>query len=45
MSTHEWWYFDTRLDNGSNLVIVFYTKIMLDIQKDLNPVVSGTPDG
>ncbi len=46
--TYEWWYFDSKLEDGSTLVIVFYTKIMLDIQKGLDPVVSvslSNPDG
>lgn len=46
--TYEWWYFDSRLEDGSTLVIVFYTKIMLEINKGLDPVVSvklTSPDG
>jgi hypothetical protein len=27
---YEWWYFDSRLDDGSSLVIVFFTKGQLD---------------
>jgi hypothetical protein len=27
--TYEWWYFDSHLDDGSSLVIVFYTKPMM----------------
>jgi len=24
--TYEWWYFDTHLDDGSTMVIIFFTK-------------------
>jgi hypothetical protein len=27
--TYEWWYFDSRMDDGTTLVIVFYTKHMM----------------
>jgi hypothetical protein len=46
--SYEWWYFDSKLADGSTVVIVFYTKIMLEVQKGLDPVVSVTvsnPDG
>ena len=31
--TYEWWYFDAHLDDGSKIVIVFYTKPMTDVNK------------
>jgi len=43
-NSYEWWYFDAHLDDGSSLVITFYTKWMLSpkgpeaplVQVDLN---------
>ncbi|WP_044640713.1 lipocalin-like domain-containing protein [Risungbinella massiliensis] len=46
--TYEWWYFDSHLNDGSKLVIVFYTKPMMEIDSPLTPYVSFTwdlPDG
>lgn len=34
--TYEWWYFDAHLEDGSKIVIVFYTKAMTDVNKPLN---------
>jgi hypothetical protein len=45
---YEWWYFDTKMKDGSTLVIVFYTKNVLDINKPITPFVSvnmADPDG
>jgi len=45
---YEWWYFDTKIKDGSTLVIVFYTKNVLDINKPITPYVSvnmSDPDG
>lgn len=36
----EWWYFDAKLDDGSALVIVFYTKGMFELDQGLAPIVS-----
>jgi len=33
--TYEWWYFDAHLDDGSKIVIVFYTKAMTEVNKPL----------
>jgi hypothetical protein len=48
-NTYEWWYFDTHLDDGSSLVVVFYTKSFIDgVGKGLAPFVSvelDRPDG
>ena len=44
----EWWYFDAHLNDGSTLVIGFYTKPVVDQVKTLSPYVSfsfNTPDG
>lgn len=39
--TYEWWYFDTHLDDGSSLVVVFYTKPFIEgVGKGLAPFVS-----
>lgn len=38
----EWWYFDTTLDNGYTLVIVFYTKNIMDIHSDIIPALTIT---
>ncbi len=35
--TYEWWYFDAHLENGSILVIVFYTKDITDLNSSLSP--------
>ncbi len=47
--TYEWWYFDTHLDDGSTLVLVFYTKPFINgIKAGLTPMVScelDRPDG
>jgi hypothetical protein len=34
--TYEWWYFDAHLDDGSTVVIVFFTKFMTSIN-NTNP--------
>jgi hypothetical protein len=44
----EWWYFDAKLEDGSALVIVFFTKGILDVNGKLAPSVSvklTNPDG
>ncbi len=38
--TYEWWYFDAHLDDGSNLVVVFYTKASGDPGDPLTPKIS-----
>jgi hypothetical protein len=38
--TYEWWYFDAHLDDGSTVVIVFFTKFMTSINKTLTPLVT-----
>jgi hypothetical protein len=47
--TYEWWYFDTHLEDGSSLVVVFYTKPFIEgVGKGLAPYVSvelDRPDG
>jgi hypothetical protein len=37
---YEWWYFDSHLDDGSSLVIVFYTKSVLNPGGKLAPFVT-----
>lgn len=37
---YEWWYFDSHLSDGSSLVIVFYTKDMLNPAGELAPFVT-----
>ncbi len=37
---YEWWYFDSHLDDGSSLVIVFYTKPQLNPNGELAPFAS-----
>ena len=48
-NTYEWWYFDTRLDDGSSLVVVFYTKPFIEgVGKGPAPYVTvelDRPDG
>ncbi|MDR3217254.1 MAG: hypothetical protein LBT55_07660 [Clostridiaceae bacterium] len=46
--TYEWWYFDAHADDGTALVIVFYTKRMMSPGLPLSPYVTvdlDTPDG
>ena len=46
--TYEWWYFDAHLDDGTTIVIVFYTKPFTQIKKGLIPFISiniDMPDG
>jgi hypothetical protein len=38
----EWWYFDVKNDDGSALVIGFYTKGVLDVDGKLAPMVTVT---
>ncbi|MDR1250284.1 MAG: hypothetical protein LBK63_13410 [Treponema sp.] len=38
--TYEWWYFDSHLDDGTSLVIVFYTKSMMSPQTAPDPQVT-----
>ena len=42
--TYEWWYFDAHLDDGSKLVIVFYTKPLADVGSPLLPHIAITLD-
>lgn len=37
--TYEWWYFDSKLEDGSTLVVGFYTKLLTNLQSDLAPVI------
>jgi len=37
---YEWWYFDAHLDDGSSLVIMFYTKNPLTPDRPLEPYVT-----
>jgi hypothetical protein len=37
---YEWWYFDSHLNDGSSLVIVFYTKPQLNPDGELSPFAS-----
>ncbi len=46
--TFEWWYFDGHLKDSSTIVIVFYTKPMINLNQKLQPMVSldiTKPDG
>ena len=45
---YEWWYFDGRLDDGSSLVIVFFTAPMTAMKAGYHPSLQFTltkPDG
>jgi predicted secreted hydrolase len=44
----EWWYFDSKLDDGSTMVIIFYTKNPIKAEAPLDPWISfelTRPDG
>lgn len=44
----EWWYFDSKMDDGSSLVIVFFTAPFVSVKKGYQPSVSlhlVRPDG
>ncbi|MDR3314060.1 MAG: hypothetical protein LBS96_06340 [Oscillospiraceae bacterium] len=46
--SYEWWYFDAHLDDGTSLVLVYYTKRMMLPGKPLRPYATidlDTPDG
>ncbi len=46
--TFEWWYFDSHLEDSTNVVIIFYTKPFVDIRKGLTPYITleiDRPDG
>jgi hypothetical protein len=38
-NSYEWWYFDAKLSDGSTMVVGFYTKLLTDIDKPLNPLI------
>ncbi|NPA69103.1 MAG: hypothetical protein GXO50_10880 [Chlorobi bacterium] len=38
--TYEWWYFDAHLEDGTAIVIIFYTKPFTEIKKGLTPFIS-----
>ncbi len=42
--SYEWWYFDSHLDDGSSLVITFYTKWMLKPKGPEAPMISADLD-
>ena len=39
-NTYEWWYYDFHFDDGSKLVIVFYTKNPVIVSVPLRPLVT-----
>jgi len=46
--TYEWWYFDAHMEDGTTIVIIFYTKPFTQIKKGLTPFISiniDKPDG
>src|SRR5580658_9119274 len=40
IGSYEWWYFDAHLDDGSSLVIAFYTKPMLTPKGPEAPLIT-----
>ncbi|QCI63490.1 lipocalin-like domain-containing protein [Phreatobacter stygius] len=38
--TYEWWYFDAHLDDGTKLVVIFYTKPITEPKSRLAPVIT-----
>ena len=46
--TYEWWYFDASFEDGTSLVITFYTRSMMNPDAELSPFVTLSltyPDG
>ena len=46
--SYEWWYFDSKYQDGSSLVIIFFTKHVTSMSKKFKPYVSlsyTTPSG
>ena len=46
--SYEWWYFDTQLEDGTKIVLIFYTKFLTEINGPLSPAISiniSRPDG
>ncbi|MDR0883459.1 MAG: hypothetical protein LBN05_02480 [Oscillospiraceae bacterium] len=46
--SYEWWYFDGHFEDGTSLVLVYYTKRMMTPDKPLAPYATidlDTPDG
>ena len=46
--TYEWWYFDSKLNDGSSLVVVFFTKPIASLDNNYVPYATFTltkPDG
>ena len=46
--TYEWWYFDSHLEDGSTIVIIFYTKPFVKVNSKLTPYITisiNRPDG
>lgn len=46
--TYEWWYLDAHLEDGTAVVVGFYTKSMLEVGGGLQPVITvnvDRPDG
>lgn len=43
----EWWYFDAEMDEGTKVVVVFFTKSMFELNESANPHISIeiTPPG
>ena len=35
--TYEWWYFDSKLNDGSSLVVVFFTKHIASLDNNYVP--------
>jgi predicted secreted hydrolase len=46
--TFEWWYFDANLDSGAKMVVEFFNKNFMDIDRPLAPMIRinlDLPDG
>ena len=40
--SYEWWYMDGKFEDGTTISVVFFTKLSVAINQDLNPIIEVT---